>query len=61
MAHDTIAFKSGDPIAASVIRAGERGVLYAKPQPNVVEFSQWDTIKSISRNSEKSFFNWEKK
>jgi hypothetical protein len=57
---DTIAFKSGDAISANIIRSGERGVLYARPQPNVVEFAQWDTIKSISRNREKSFFDWAK-
>jgi hypothetical protein len=56
----TIALKSGDPISVNVIRSGERGVLYAKYQPNVVEFAQWDSIKSISRNSERSFFDREK-
>jgi hypothetical protein len=61
IAHDTIALKSGDVISASVIRSGERGILYAKPRPNVVEFSQWDAIESISRNSANSFFDWEKK
>jgi hypothetical protein len=58
---DTITLKSGDVFFASIIRSGERGVLYAKPQPNIVELTKWDEIKSISRNREKSVFAGEEK
>jgi hypothetical protein len=59
---DSIVLKSRDLIAVSdsisvnVIRSGERGVLYAKPEPPVVEFIKWDDIKSISRHNQGSFF-----
>lgn len=54
---DSIVLKSGDTISANVIRSGERGVLYAKPEPAIVEFTQWDAIKSISRHSKGSVFD----
>ena len=59
---DTIVLKLGDPIHSNVIRSGERGVLYARPdQAGIVEFTKWDEIKSISRNRKVSMFDWQRK
>lgn len=55
-APDSIVSKSGDTISANIIRSGERGVLYAKPESGIVEFTQWDAIKSISRSRKPSMF-----
>jgi hypothetical protein len=56
-ARDTIVLKSGDTISVNVIRSGERGVLYAKPAPPIVEFDQWEAIRSLSRPSHGSLFD----
>jgi len=47
-ASDLIVFKSGDRTSANVIRAGERGVLYALPDVGRVEFARWDDIGRLS-------------
>jgi hypothetical protein len=40
----------------NVIRAGDRGLLYAIPDKHQIGFAQWDTIKGISRRSGDGFF-----
>jgi hypothetical protein len=60
-ARDSLVLKSGDTISVNVIRSGERGVLYAKPAPTVVEFTQWDAIRSISHPSIGSIFDSKRK
>jgi hypothetical protein len=53
---DSIGLQSGDTISVNVIRSGERGVLYVKLEPPIVEFIQWGAIKSISRHPKRSMF-----
>jgi hypothetical protein len=48
---DTITLKSGEVVAVKLIRAGERGVLFAKPELRSVEFYQWESIKAISHQT----------
>jgi hypothetical protein len=54
---DIITFKSADRVSANVIRAGERGVLYALPDDRRIEFRQWEEIKSVSRQRTVSLFS----
>jgi hypothetical protein len=46
---ETITLKSKEnPVPARIIRAGERGVLFARPDTGTVEFELWENIRSLS-------------
>jgi hypothetical protein len=55
---ELIILKSSEaPLPVKIIRAGERGVLFVRPEPKTIEFARWDDIKTVSSKAKESIFD----